>query len=97
MEENWTVHKIRVIPGSKLNQVVGYMEDGSLKIKLKSKPIAGKANMELIKYLSNFLNIKESDIEIHSGLTSRNKIIRIWNLDKARLQQKILGLFNSYP
>ena len=91
MKEKWTVHNIRVIPGSKLNQVVGWMEDGSLKIKLKVKPIAGKANIELIKYLSNILEIKESDIEIHSGLTSKNKIIRIWNVDKTRLHQKILG------
>ena len=91
MKEKWTVHNIRVIPGSKLNQVVGWMEDGSLKIKLKVKPIAGRANLELIKYLSNILDINESDIEIHSGLSSRNKIIRIRNVDKARLQQKILG------
>ena len=91
MEEKWTAHNIRVIPGSKLNQVVGIMDDGSLKIKLKAKPIAGRANLELIKYLSNILDINESDIEIHSGLSSRNKIIRIRNVDKARLQQKILG------
>ena len=91
MENKWIVHNIHVIPGSKLNQVTGYMDDGSLKIRIKSKPIEGRANKELIKYLSDILEVKESEIEICSGKTSRNKIVRIWNIDKACLQKKIFG------
>lgn len=67
------------------------MDDGSLKIKLKEKPIEGKANKELVKFLSEILDIKISDIEINSGFTSKNKIVRIWDVDKARLMQKIPG------
>ena len=84
-------HKVHVIPGSKLNQIVGYMDDGSLKIKLKAKPVEGKANKELIKYLSEVLEIKTSEIEIDSGLNSRNKKISIWNVEKSWILQKMSG------
>lgn len=90
MENKWIVHNIHLIPGSKLNQIVGYMDNGSLKVKIKAKPIEGKANKELLKYLSEVLEIKLSEIEIESGFTSRNKIVRIWKVDKARIKQKIL-------
>ncbi len=67
------------------------MADGSLKLKIKAKPIEGKANRELIKYLSEALGIKEAEIEISSGQSSRNKIVRILNMDAAMLRKKILG------
>ena len=89
MDNKWVLHKVHVIPGSKLNQMVGYMDDGSLKIKLKAKPIEGKANKELVKYLSDVLEIKVSEIEIDSGFNSRNKIVRIWNVEKPGILQKI--------
>jgi len=91
MENKWVSHKVHVIPGSKLNQIVGYMDDGSLKIKIKAKPIEGKANKELIKYLSDVFEIKDSEIEIESGLNSRNKRIRIWNVEKSVILQKMSG------
>jgi len=89
MEKKWVVHKVHVIPGSKLNQIVGYMDDGSLKIKLKAKPIEGKANKELVRFLSEILDIKTSEIEIDMGFTSKNKVVRIWNMEKSKILQKI--------
>ena len=89
MENKWVVHKVHVIPGSKLNQIAGYMDNGSLKIKLKAKPLEGKANKELVKFLSEILDIKTSEIEIDMGFTSKNKIIRIWNVEKSRILQKL--------
>lgn len=83
------LHKVRVVPGSKINQIVGYLDDGSLKIKLKAKPVEGKANRELIKYLAEILEIKVSEIEIESGFNSRTKLVRIWNVEKSAILQKI--------
>ena len=82
-------YKIHVIPGSKLNQLVGFMDDGSLKIKLKAKPIDGKANRELIKFLADVLEIKASEVEIDSGFNSRDKIVRIWDVEKTRILQRL--------
>jgi len=82
-------YKVHVIPGSKINQLVGFMDDGSLKIKIKAKPIVGKANRELIKFLADVLEIKASEVEIDSGFNSRDKIVRIWDVEKTRILQKL--------
>lgn len=93
MEKDSIVMTIHVIPGSKLNQIMGYMDNGPLKIKIKAKPLGGKANKELIKFLSDILEIKESCLEITSGLSSRNKIVRICGINESILQKKIsMGL-----
>lgn len=47
---------------------------------IKSEPKHGKANKEMIKKLSDFFRVSESEIHIISGLTSRKKIIEIQNL-----------------
>ena len=46
-----------------------------LKIKISSPPLDGKANDELIKYLSKILDMKKKDIMISSGQTSKLKTI----------------------
>lgn len=97
MEIKCLVLNIHVIPGSKLDQITGYMDDGSLKIKIKAKPIEGRANKELIKVLAGTLEIKESEIEICSGQTSRNKIVKIWGIDNNFLQKKIFAKIHQEP
>lgn len=46
-------------------------------VHLKSKPVDNKANKELIKLLSNFLDVNKNQIMIKSGLKARTKIIEI--------------------
>ncbi len=71
--------KIRVIPRAKKNEIVGEMPDGALKIKLKAPPVDGKANGELVKFLSEEFGIAKSKIEIVRGEKGRNKTIEISN------------------
>jgi uncharacterized protein (TIGR00251 family) len=97
MERKFIVLNIHVIPGSKLNQIAGLMDNGSLKIKIKAKPIEGKANKELIKVVADFLKIKGSEIEICSGQTSRNKGVKIWGIDNNYLQKMISTLIHQEP
>ena len=63
---------VKVIPGSSYNSISGY-KDGEIIIKVKAQPEKGKANRELVKYLSKLLGIAKSDIEVLSGETSRHK------------------------
>ncbi|MFA6424153.1 MAG: DUF167 domain-containing protein [Candidatus Magasanikbacteria bacterium] len=71
--------KIRVLPRSSKNEVIGKMSDGTLKIKLTAPPVDGKANDALIKLLADYFNISKSKIKIVSGNTSKNKMIEIEN------------------
>ena len=76
--------EIRVIPRSSRSEIVG-LQGGGLKIKLRSAPVEGAANDELIKLLSKEFNISRSDIEIITGQTSKHKRIRITGITSARI------------
>ncbi|MEH2066667.1 MAG: DUF167 domain-containing protein [Nostoc sp.] len=68
--------KVKVKPNSK-QQKITEQPDGSLIVYLKSPPVDGKANEELIKLLAEKFGVAKSDITIKSGLSSRQKLIEI--------------------
>ncbi len=44
-------------------------------VRVKEMPLEGKANMAVIKVMSEFLNIPSSSLELVSGKKSKNKIL----------------------
>lgn len=68
--------KVKVKPNSK-QQKIAEEDDGSLTVNLKSPPVDGKANEELIKLLAEKFAVPKSHITIKSGLSSRQKLIEI--------------------
>lgn len=68
---------IRVIPNSRKTEIVEE-KDNYLKIKLHAAPIKGQANAELIKFLAKKYKVAKSQIEIIKGLTSKEKLVRIY-------------------
>ncbi|MBO3463632.1 DUF167 domain-containing protein [Aetokthonos hydrillicola Thurmond2011] len=68
--------KVKVKPNSKV-QKIQEEADGSLTVHLKSPPVDGKANQELIELLSKKFNVPKSYIRIKSGLSSRQKLIEV--------------------
>jgi hypothetical protein len=69
--------KIRVLPRSSKNEVIGEMADGTLKVKLTAPPVDGKANDSLIKLLADYFDKPKSKIKIAAGATSKNKTIEL--------------------
>lgn len=67
---------IKVKPNSKQQSLVEE-PDGSLTIHLKSPPVDGKANQELIKLLAEKFQVPKSSITIKSGLSSKHKLVEI--------------------
>ncbi|NDJ24160.1 hypothetical protein GS682_21425 [Nostoc sp. B(2019)] len=68
--------KVKVKPNSK-QQKIEEQPDGSLIVYLKSPPVDGKANEELIKLLAEKFDVSKSYIKIKTGLSSRQKLIEI--------------------
>jgi uncharacterized protein len=68
--------KVKVKPNSRI-QKIEEETDGSLTVHLKSPPIDGKANQELIKVLAEKFNVPKNSIIIKSGFNSRQKLIEI--------------------
>lgn len=70
------VLRVKVKPNSK-QQAIQTTEDGSLIVCLKSPPVDGKANEELIKLLSKTFKVPRSSIQIKAGQSSRQKLVAI--------------------
>lgn len=86
---------VRVSPESSTSEIAGEI-GGALKIKLKSPPVDGAANAELIKLLSKTFGVSKSAIEIVSGQTSKNKQLKITDIS-AEDFLKSLEKLSSFP
>jgi uncharacterized protein len=67
---------VKVKPNAKQQSIL-VAEDGSLIVSLKSPPVEGKANAELIKFLAIKFKVAKSDVQIKSGLSSKYKWVEI--------------------
>lgn len=74
---------LHVTPKSSKNQILGWITDADgkpvLKIRVAAPPEDGKANAELIKFLSKQWDISKSMLEITGGESSRHKRLKIHN------------------
>lgn len=70
------IFEVKVNPSSG-KQKIDRDKSGIIKCHLKSPPEGGKANAELIKFLSTLLRIPQNQISIITGATSRKKKLRI--------------------
>ena len=68
---------IRVRPHAKNTAIKSVMSDGSMKIDLAAPAEDGKANQELLRFLSEEFDVPITHIELLSGQTSRKKVVRI--------------------
>ncbi len=66
---------VHVKPFSRTSEIK--QEDATLRAYLKSMPIDGQANEELIYLLSRYFKVKKSEITIKSGRRSKTKLIQI--------------------
>ena len=83
-KEESLIFSIRVLPKSSKSEVVGE-HGGALKIKIKSPPVDGTANAELIVTLAKFFDVPKNAVEILKGQTSKTKQIKIRGLTEANL------------
>ena len=73
-----TTIAVRVIPRASRNKIE-VQADHSYKIHLTSPPVDGAANRQLIQLLSKTFSVPARQIEIVSGINSRNKIICVYS------------------
>jgi uncharacterized protein (TIGR00251 family) len=67
---------LRVQPRAGRNAFGEILEERR-KLYLKAPPVDGKANQELVRFLSKALRVPKGRIVLESGETGRNKRIRI--------------------
>ena len=73
---------VHVVPNARETGIV--MEsDGNILMRVHAPPIKGKANREIVKWLSKKLKKPSSQIRIIAGLTSSLKTLEIFGMDES--------------
>jgi uncharacterized protein (TIGR00251 family) len=78
------IFTVRVVPRASKSEIAGEF-GGALKVKIKSPPVDGAANEELIKLLSKKFNVSKSEVKILSGQASKTKQISVSNVKSENL------------
>jgi hypothetical protein len=71
-----TVLRIKVKPNARASELV-QETDGSWTARLKSPPVDGKANKELIALVADRFRCPKSAVSIKSGASGRSKLVKI--------------------
>ena len=69
--------KVKVLPGKPETKIIAVMNNGVIKINISPPPEKGRANKELIKFLSKNFNTKREKVKIISGKTDKIKLVTI--------------------
>lgn len=85
---------VRVYPNATKNEVVGF-SDGVWQVRVAAPPIKGKANKELISFLSKVLGVGRSSLSITKGHTTRSKLIAVDGLTQEELMKRLSSAVSS--
>ena len=73
---------LKVTPGAKKNEILGWEDDYPqvgrvLKVKIAAPPVEGKANKEIVLFLAKALGVTKSSIKVVHGTSGRIKLVEI--------------------
>ena len=58
-------------------------------VRLHAPPVEGKANQELLDFLSNRLNLRRSQVHLLLGEKSRQKVVEVQGIEPAALREAL--------
>ncbi|HSK65770.1 MAG TPA: DUF167 domain-containing protein [Anaerolineales bacterium] len=82
---------VRVTPRASRNEIVELLDDGTIKVRIASPPTDNEANETLIEFLSQILGVPRSRLDIVAGLTGRDKLISVVDMDADTAHKRILA------
>jgi uncharacterized protein (TIGR00251 family) len=68
---------VKVIPKSSKTELIGYLPDGTWKVKVAAAPENGKANRALCEFIAQKLGVAKSRVQIVAGEKARVKRIHV--------------------
>lgn len=77
---------VKVIAGARRREM--RLEGSRLLVKILSKPLKGRANEELIEYISEILGVKRRDVAIVAGERDPRKVVSI-PIDEEALRKRL--------
>jgi uncharacterized protein len=82
---------VRITPRASRNQIVGVLDDGTIKVYLVSDPSEDELNTELLSYLAEVLGVPKSRVEVVAGESGRDKLVSVMDMDVETAQQRVLA------
>jgi len=70
---------LRVQPRASRDEFAGPYGGSQFRIRITAPPVDGKANQHLMRFLGKAFGVTKSRIELLSGLSGRDKVVRIPN------------------
>jgi uncharacterized protein YggU (UPF0235/DUF167 family) len=80
---------VQIISPGKKDEIVGVLEDGTIKIRLSKGKDGSQTNPELVHFLAKVLDVSPAQIEIIAGENRPGKLIAITGIDSDAVQQRI--------
>ena len=82
---------VRVTPRATRNEIVELLDDGTIKVRLAAPPVDNEANLALIEFLADILGVSKSRLDIVAGVTGRDKLIAVLDMDAETAHQRIVA------
>ena len=80
---------VRLQPRASRDEILGWNEEGTLRVRVMAPPVGGAANAALVRLLAKRLGVAKSNISLVSGATARNKIVEIEGVTEAVLKREV--------
>ena len=81
---------IRVQPRSGTDGVAGERQ-GAILIRLKAAPVDGEANAALLKFIARKLGVRQGDVALVRGQSSRSKWIQVAGMAPEQVRQALMN------
>jgi uncharacterized protein (TIGR00251 family) len=81
---------LKVVPRAKKPGVDGLF-DGRVKLRLASPPVDGKANKEVVELVARVLKVRNDQVELVAGETSRQKTVRVVGLPVDEVTRRLVA------
>jgi len=82
---------VRVTPRASQNKITEILEDGTIKVRIAAAPTDNEANEKLVKFLAEVLGIAPSRLDIVAGMTGRDKLIAVVDMENGEVQDRLLA------
>jgi uncharacterized protein (TIGR00251 family) len=85
---------VKVQPRARKNAVNGVVGE-ALKLALTAPPVEGRANQAVVEFLAELFRIPRSSVTIASGLSNRNKVIRLTGVSRLAVEQRLMAILRE--
>ena len=82
--------RLRVSPGARRTELVGRHGD-AWKVRVSAPPEDGRANDAVLSLLAKQLDLPRRSLEIVSGRSGRDKVVRMTGISQAESERRLEG------